>query len=127
MRTMCNGVRVVRCEIWEAKLHKTEGSVQYGQRPVIIVQCRLGNEKSPNVTVIPLTKALKTKIATHVNIPMSRTNGLTKDSTALVEGITTISKSQLVNRRGRVSESIMREIEKKIMIQLGIEVDRYVS
>lgn len=115
---MCKVIR--RCEIWEANLHKTEGSVQYGRRPVLVIQSDVGNNASTTVTVVPLTRATKANIITHEEICACREHGLMNSSTALMEGITTISVTQFIRRRGKINENLMKRIEDKLLIQLGM-------
>ena len=45
-----------RNEIYMAVLPVTSKSVQYGKRPVLIVQNDIGNEMSPTTIVAPMTR-----------------------------------------------------------------------
>ena len=46
---------VLRGNIYLANLGENIGSVQRGERPVVIVQNNKGNKYSPTITVIPVT------------------------------------------------------------------------
>ena len=60
---------------------KSDGSVQSGFRPGIIIQNNIGNKYSPTVIVMPLTSKLKSlKQPTHLLIKSSQENGLISDS-----------------------------------------------
>ena len=118
-------VRPRRMEIWFACLREETGStLQSGARPVIIVGNNQGNIHSDVVTAIPMTSREKRlDLPTHVRIYSSDNPDLNRDSTVLVEQITTIDKLRLRHRCGEVTnpESI-RQIEKAIAVQLGMTI-----
>lgn len=112
---------IKRGEIYMAQLDRI-GSVQSGIRPVIVVQNNLGNKHSTTVTIIPLTKAHGSRIHTHINIEKNNTNNLKENSVALVESIRTIPMYNLEKKVGYVGRYKMKEIEDKMLIQLGMKV-----
>lgn len=95
----------------------TNGSVQTGYRPVIIIQNNMGNTYAPTVSVVPLTSHIKKELPTHTEIDGC---GLTKKSIALVEQIQTLSKDSLKRCIGQVDDATMSRINDCIRIQLGI-------
>lgn len=110
---------VRRGDIWMADLRiGAVGSEQGKIRPVLVVQNNIGNKHSPTVTVVPLTSRTKNNLPTHVilNEPC-----LASRSIALVEQIRTIDKSRLIRYIGRISESIMNQINEAIAIQVGLK------
>ena len=110
---------VRRGDIWMADLRTgVVGSEQGKIRPVLVVQNNIGNKHSPTVTVVPLTSRTKNNLPTHVilNEPC-----LPSRSIALVEQIRTIDKSRLIRHIGRISESIMNQINDAIAIQVGLK------
>ena len=110
---------VRRGDIWMADLRiGAVGSEQGKIRPVLVVQNNIGNKHSPTVTVVPLTSRTKNNLPTHVilNEPC-----LPSRSIALVEQIRTIDKSRLIRHIGRISESIMNQINEAIAIQVGLK------
>lgn len=110
---------VRRGDIWMADLRAgVIGSEQGEVRPVLVVQNNIGNKHSPTVTIIPLTSKRKNNLPTHVilNEPC-----LPIRSIALVEQIRTIDKSRLIRYIGRISESIMNQINEAIAIQVGLK------
>ena len=48
-------MEIKRGDIFLADLGESIGSVQRGERPVLVVQNNKGNKYSPTVTVIPIT------------------------------------------------------------------------
>ena len=107
-----------RGDIWVANLGKTTGSEQAGIRPVIIMQNDHGNNHAPTVNVIPLTAKQKKEFPPHYKL---KENTLKKPSIALTEGITTISIDKLINFKGIVDDEDMKNIERKLIAQLGIK------
>ena len=108
-----------RLEIYYASLEKKQGSVQYGFRPVLIVQNNIGNFFSETVIVVPLTTSLKKELPTHVAVGQGE--GLTEKSIILCEQITTVSLYQLEKKIGEVtSQNTIREIEQALAIAIGL-------
>lgn len=89
----------------------SNGSIQSGYRPGIVIQNNLGNKYSPTLIVIPLTSQIKKlNQATHLLIRWNKENGLLKDSMLLAEQIATIDKNK-AKRVGSISD---RELQKAI-------------
>lgn len=86
-------------DIFYADLGRTVGSEQGGIRPVVCVQCRVLNDTSPTVVVIPITSKAKPTLMTHVYLPKG-TGGLIHDSCVMAEQIRTIDKSRLKKHVG---------------------------
>lgn len=110
-----------RFEIWYARLGGPSGThIQTGLRPVIIVSNETANQKSPVISIIPLTS----KTAKGNNMPthaVVRSKHLRGPSVALCEQITTIDKTCLVDCVGSISgKDCQKAIELCIMRQLGI-------
>ncbi len=107
-----------RLDIYLADLHPTCGSVQYGYRPVVIIQNDKGNETSATVIVIPITGKIKRSMQTHVILGTD--TGLLRESTVLCEQIQTIDKSQLRRKVGAVSKAEdIKAIRRALCITLG--------
>lgn len=89
-------------------------------RPALIVSPDARNQFANSVLAIPLTTNLR-PLATHVLLP-GRQGGLAHDSMARCENMTLIHKSRM--RRGgfagTVSPALIREIERALMLALGI-------
>ena len=100
-------------EIYYAEL-QYNGSVQGGQRPVVIVQNDVGNKYSPIVEVLPISsqvdKAKKKNLPIHVVVAANRENGLYRDSVVLCEQLQSINKTQLLNRIGALQHSDLERI-----------------
>jgi mRNA interferase MazF len=113
-----NEPQVLRGEIYYADLSPSYGSEQGGLRPVLIVQNNVGNRHAPTTIVAPLTSRLTKKpLPTHVEFSCEH---LSQDSVALLEQIRTIDKSRLKQRMGWVSSEVMEQVNKAMMISLGL-------
>ncbi|GBD99738.1 mRNA interferase MazF [bacterium BMS3Abin07] len=90
-------------------------------RPALIVSLDIRNKLANDIIVVPLSTNLRPS-PTHVLLKKSE-GGLSKASMAKCEQVTTIDKALLIIRRpfaGRISNKKMKEIEKAIMIAIGV-------
>lgn len=109
-----------RNEIYTADLPVTSDSVQYGKRPVLIIQNNVGNTYSPTTIVVPLTSQFKKNMPTHVFI--SRKFGLPTDSLALCEQIMTIAISTLDEKLGKITEqTVIQKINAALRCSIDLE------
>ena len=117
---------VLRGEIYLAKFGKRvktedgkDTSVQYGFRPVLIVQNDKGNASSTTVIVAPMTSKLdKPSLPTHV---FAKTDcGLRRNSIILMEKLSTIDQFRLAQRIGALDENTMKEVNNALAVSVGI-------
>lgn len=108
-----------RGEIYMAVLPNTSRSVQYGRRPVLIVQNDIGNEMSPTTIVVPITSRKKRAMPTHV--VLGRDTGLANESVVLCEQLVTVSISTLEDKLGEVTDrEKLLEIGDALICSLGL-------
>lgn len=108
-----------RGDIYLAKIRNSEGSVQSGLRPVIVIQNEYGNSYSNTTIVCCITSANKKEIPTHVKIGIE--HGLSKPSTILCEQIFTISKEILLIKIGKVEDKeTLKKLDQAIKISLDL-------
>ncbi|HKM17597.1 MAG TPA: type II toxin-antitoxin system PemK/MazF family toxin [Limnochordia bacterium] len=111
---------VKRGDIFYANLNPVIGSEQGGVRPVLIIQNNIGNKYSPTTIIAAITsKIKKAKLPTHIELPAAEFN-LDKDSVILLEQLRTIDKRRLKEKIAHLDEEIMSEIDRAIMISLGL-------
>ena len=111
---------IKRGELYFADLSPVIGSEQGGVRPVLIVQNDIGNKYSPTIIAAAITSKLnKAKLPTHIELSSSE-YGLEKDSVVLLEQIRTIDKTRLKERIGELSEYKMNQVNRAMMISLGV-------
>lgn len=85
------------------------GSEQHGIRPAVIVSNNVGNIHSTTVLAIPITSRQKSKLPTHVKIPVG-VAGLYKASTVLCENMANISKERIREYIGKMPKYFMKQI-----------------
>ena len=108
-----------RGEIYFADLGENHaGSVQCGERPVIIMQNDIGNREGPTLIVVPLSTQLK-KLWLPVHVRVPKMLGLDEISMALCEQITTIDKSQIVSFVGTLGRDTFSKVMVATLISLG--------
>ncbi|MDR3317932.1 MAG: type II toxin-antitoxin system PemK/MazF family toxin [Clostridiales bacterium] len=113
-------MEIKRGDIYFADLSPVVGSEQGGLRPVLIIQNDVGNKFGPTVIAAAITSQLyKAKLPTHVPLPAEKF-GLAKLSVALLEQVRTLDKRRLQERLGSVDKPLMDEINKALLISLGL-------
>lgn len=100
--------------------YRTEGSEQRPGRPALVVSNNTGNYHSDIVSIVWLTTAEKKPLPTHCKI-LSRT-----PSTAICEQVVTISQNRLGEYIRTATEAEMKEIDRCLMIALGLTEKAYV-
>lgn len=105
---------ILKGDIYFCNLSKTQGSVQSGGRFCIVVSNNTGNIYSPTVMVVPCTTKKKHNLPTHFEIMLD------KNSTVLCESILTIDKTQIERYYGRLSAEELTELNRRLIIALGL-------
>ena len=116
---MNNEFMIKRGMVFYADLGINEDSVQGGLRPVIIVGNNLQGKYGPVITVIPITSKISKKRLMTQTLLINEI-GLNRESMAMAEQITTISKDKLVSYIGRLRKEIIKEIDKTIDAALAL-------
>lgn len=86
-------------------------------RPALIIQDNLFSA-TDSVVVIPLTTTITDAPIARIAIPT--TTGIAQPSFAMIDKITTVRRSNLGARVGRVSATLMADIERSLMVFLGL-------
>ncbi len=112
---------IKRGDIFYANLMPVVGSEQGGVRPVLIIQNDIGNKHSPTVICAAITSQInKAKIPTHIEIESEKYD-LVRDSVVLLEQIRTIDKSRLKEKVCRVDDTLMKKVDKALLISLSLD------
>lgn len=101
--------------VYVEKYGAAAGSEQYADRPALVVSNDKCNIHSDVIEVVYLTTAPKTDLPTHVKI-----RSTPKESTALCEQITSISKSRVRNFMCAASAEEMTQIDIALLISLDL-------
>lgn len=88
-------------------------------RPAVIVQDDIF-ELTQSLTVVPLTTMLVDAPLLRLRILAGGIGGLTQDSEAMIDKLTTVRRSSVQTRIGRLSSQQMVELERLLMTFLGM-------
>lgn len=104
-------------------LNPTKGSETGKIRPCIVVTNDIYNKRVPVIQVVPVTEwnEKKSKIRTNIELEPTEENGLTKKSIADCLQTRPIDhRVRLIKIRGKLSSSIMREIDYALRLVFDI-------
>ena len=104
-----------RSEVWWINFEPSVGGEIKKQRPAVIVSNDTSNKFLNRVQVIPLTSNVKQLYPSEAYVML---NG--KQSKAMANQLTTVSKGRLFNLAGRLARADMEKIEHAVMVQLGL-------
>ncbi len=88
-------------------------------RPALILQDDVF-AGTDSVTLLPLTSNLVSAPLLRIRIAAGELNGLDRDSDAMVDKITTVRRQNVVTRVGRMTVSELAEIERSVLVFLGL-------
>ena len=118
---------VKRGDIYYADLSPVVGSEQGGVRPVLIIQNDTGNRYSPTVIAAAITSQTgKARLPTHIDLPVTQSRGLSRDSVVLLEQVRTLDKKRLREKMGHVEEGVMERVDLAIAVSFGLPHDQLV-
>ena len=111
------GRRVIRGEIWTV----AGGVYATKPRPAVIVQDDLFDATS-SVTVAPMSSTLLDAPLIRIRIAGGdgRLSGLDHDSDVMIDKVTTVRKSNIHARVGRLTAELVVEVERAMMAFLGL-------
>lgn len=108
-----------RGEIWLINLNPAKGHEQAGIRPALIIsENDFNNGPAGLIVILPITSKKK-DIPLHVKISPSE-SGLDLISYIKCEDIRSLSKERLITKKGDVSSFVLKQVEERIKILLGI-------
>ena len=110
-----------RGDVYLAKLDRSQGSEQSGNRPVIIVSRDAINQNSPVVIVVPVTDAQnKKRIYPSQTVLKAGDGGLRIDSIVLGEQVRAITVTRLSTRLGHLAPKSIASINAALKIALDL-------
>lgn len=110
---------IKRGEIYWADFSGAKSYKEKGQRPVIVLQNNIGNQKLSTTIVAPATTTKRSNPVI-VQIPKN-VCGMKEDSFFLLSNILTIEQNILGDKIGDVTLGLMEEMETAIELSLGLE------
>ncbi len=104
-----------RGEIWSV----AGGIYASKPRPALVVQDDRFDATS-SVTVLPLTSVVADAPLLRIPIPANEVTGLDCPSFAMIDKLTTVRRGNVSRRIGRVSTRQMLDVERAILVFLGL-------
>lgn len=110
-----------RGEIWWVDLTPVVGSEIDKQRPCLILQNDLGNQKSPTTIVAPFVRGSKTYPYV-VNVKPTPQNKLDGERCIHLGQMRSVDHQRIKNQLGVLEDDYWEAIEKAVSIELGFSV-----
>lgn len=112
-----------RGEVYWASLAPRSGSEKHGTRPVVVVSHDSFNEAPlwRSVIVVPLTTSERQarRGPTAIEVPAGAA-GLKKRGVALCHQVTTLDRSKLTRRVGKLSSDLMQSIRDGLLVAMDL-------
>jgi len=106
-----------RGDVWWVNFEPSIGGEIRKKRPAVIVSNDSSNKYLNRVQVIPLTSQTGRLYPSEAYVTVKG-----KTNKAMADQLTTVSKQRLLNRVSKLSISDLNNIERAILIQLGLSL-----
>ncbi len=104
-----------RGEVWWVSFDPSVGGEIKKKRPAIIISNDAANKYLNRLQVVPLTTRVGRVYPSEAVVTFKD-----RQSKALADQLTTVSKQRLINRAGKLTAADMRRVEHVVKIQLGL-------
>lgn len=104
-----------RGDVWWVNFDPSIGGEIQKKRPAVIISNDRSNKYINRVQVVPLSSKTDKLYPAEVYVTFGGKRGK-----ALPSQIATVSKLRMLNRAGRLSKADFEEVERGVMVQLGL-------
>jgi mRNA interferase MazF len=109
-----------RGEVYLVSLDPAVGAEIRKTRPAVVVQNDPTNRRSPITIVAAVTSQFEEPLYPTEVLVRAPEGGLTTDSVGLLNQIRSVDKGRLVRRLGRLRSETMKEVDRALLLSLGL-------
>ncbi|MCX2747237.1 type II toxin-antitoxin system PemK/MazF family toxin [Arthrobacter sp. MI7-26] len=106
---------MIRGEIWTV----AGGVFASKPRPALVIQDDRFSD-SESLTVLPMTSTLRDAPLLRIPVTPSDLSGLVRESHIMIDKITTVRRSNVQSRVGRLTAGQLVDVERALLVFLGI-------